>query len=104
MAAPTDMSAAFFGNQSADASAKVSRVLAAGGRDKRHGWRAPDSGQDEHGLLARHCRASVRMPGALRRAGGAAVRRSCVGKSGSLPPGHGIPPESAHRLVVHPRV
>src|SRR3546814_11156880 len=28
------------------------------------------SGMDEHGLLARHCRAAVRMPGALRRAGG----------------------------------
>ena len=42
-----------------------------GGRPRRarHGWRAPESGQGEHGPFARHCRAPVRTPGALRRAG-----------------------------------
>src|SRR3546814_6943054 len=34
-----------------------------------------EPGMDEYGLLARHCRAPVLMPGALRRAGGAAQRR-----------------------------
>src|SRR5688500_14561875 len=38
--------------------------------------REGESDRGEHGRLARHCRASVRTPGALRRAGGAAKRRS----------------------------
>src|SRR3546814_5391256 len=42
-----------------------------------------ESDMDEHGLLARHCRAPVRMPGALRRAGGAAQRRPA--EPGSIP-------------------
>src|SRR3546814_8162848 len=81
------VAASLIGNRSADARVRVSRVLAVGGRDKRamDGAR-PSQDMDEHGLLARHCRAPVRMPGALRRAGGAAQRRSCRGKSGSRPP------------------
>src|SRR3546814_14964611 len=61
-------------NRSADACVETSRVLSAGGRVKRamDGAR-PSQDMDEHGLLARHCRAPERMPGALRRAGGAAA-------------------------------
>src|SRR3546814_634421 len=59
------------------------------------------SGMDEHGLLARHCRAAVRMPGALRRAGGS--RAAAVLPSRGAFPGRNDAVSEARALTPCPR-